>query len=293
MAKVIRSGLRGVQFENRKVPYYLRVDLRNAGSQLGFVDKVDQENSILTLRRPQHNFKGFGVRWLDSTNGKYGGRFVEEDGTTRFDDYHYPPNFHQLSIDEKTEVIGLDLQVSGTGIAAVEAITGQPVLYQPERKRQRVELLPEGYGDWDNLITNNKQFLKGKELRFSVMGVMTSNEWDMNPFPQIDPKTGEQKRKPSGSRAQHTRSYHMYRLAGISSHGEDFGKGGEGMYQVPFNPKQCPIMDGFYLWTRIFIRPSDDAPEIMSCRTLDAAVPSSTRSCSVQSILLRGASLPL
>ena len=148
-------------FMNRKYPYFLRVELRNSGSRMGFVGSINEDQSAVQMSSPQHNHGPNRERVIPSD--QHTGCFREEDGTTRFDDIHYPPFQHELPINAQTEVIGLDLQVAGTGIAAVEAIASEAALYQPARAVQRVEILPPNYADWSlatdavfSVISNNK-----------------------------------------------------------------------------------------------------------------------------------------
>ncbi len=63
---------------------------------------------------------------------------------------------HEVMIPENSEVILADGQVHSVELLA--EMTRKPVFYQAERVRQRVELIPEGFGAWD-MVTQNDIFL--------------------------------------------------------------------------------------------------------------------------------------
>ncbi len=248
MAAILKPGMRGTMFMNRKFPYFLRIEARNPGSQIGHVAEVSKSGDHAVISSPQHNHGPGRERVIGKEDSHWKGTYHDpEEGITTFSDTHYPPNLHEVAIKEATEVIAVDGSVQGTGADAVLAIVGKAVLYQPERSVQRIELLPEGYGDWSLLQT--EAFLGNHpQMKFSQMGVMRSTQVvphtiparNSDGSPQLT-KSGDPKQIKGGI------SYHMYRLLGMDGHGERFGESYVGDYQVPIYHKGAwNILDGYY-----------------------------------------------
>jgi len=162
---------------NRKIWYFLSVSDRNKGNQIGFLHSL--KDKVMTLERPQIAAKSLGIYSRD------GGR-KEKDGNTHLTYEYYPHRKTEIALNDDAIVkVGGDTlpwknaglqpdpmndhedpkrEGSNTGGAgwleptrsfAINTQRKRNNIYvQAARPKQRIELLPPNYGDWETLVNN-------------------------------------------------------------------------------------------------------------------------------------------
>ncbi len=228
MATLVQPGLRMATFENRSRWYFFRLTARNPDSQMGRLERVAQ--GVAVISRAQHKYDPP----RKPVPGDGGSRRVEADGNTYYDDEHFPPMRHEITVPANAEVVTSDWQTHP--VEALGNFLNQPVFYQAPRPRQRIELLPENYGAWD-AVTGNDTFGGGRrELEYSMLMInlseqRTQKSLNVRPWHFV-PEQGEKVQK------QLTLS--GYLLAGSHRSAEP------GPHTIPLYKGGDYLIDGFY-----------------------------------------------
>ena len=224
MMEIVKPGMRMTTFENRANWYFLRLETRNPDSGMGRLKSVSDGRAVLS--RPQH---GYTREYIKEPPA--GGRRAEEDGRTHFTDTYYPPMKSEVAVAEDAEVIGPDGQVGGADTLVQH--TGQGVFFQPARKKQRVELVPPGYGEWETLVIENDKFLGNiKQLHFSSLNVMQSTGFETREVNMLSANPA------TSPKLANAKVYDGYLLAGWRE---------PGAIEVPIYHKgEWNIVDGYY-----------------------------------------------
>ena len=157
-------------FENRDCWYFLRVSSAGAGSDTGIVTAVNDKTISLTRKQ--------------STTGDWNNTFernpehgkIEEDGLIHLDDKHFPPRVTDIPLDDNAVVrIGFEPKVRPLQGAKV---VGKRAIVQQARDKMRVELLPEGFGDWKQIEQHTAGWGRGDKAHMagSFYGVLISDK---------------------------------------------------------------------------------------------------------------------
>ena len=223
MMKLVKPGMRMTTFENRANWYFFRLEIRNNGSRTGRLESV--RDGVVTLSRPQHQYQEDYIKQPPA-----GGRRAEPDGKTYFTDTHYPPMKSEFELSPKAEVITPDGSVSGS--EALAEFIDRPVFYQPARAKQRVELVPTGYGDWKLLVDNDDFLGREKQLKYSSLQIMLSTEFEQRNVKTAPPDS------PKADTLSSAKVFDAYLIAGWREPGE---------ITTPIYYKgEWNIVDGYY-----------------------------------------------
>jgi hypothetical protein len=195
MRAVLRPGLRMVTMENRSRWYFLYISLRNQDSQIGYLEALGKQS--VTLMRPQiaadelaptaggkGNFDHVSYEgrphWMtevelaDDAVVRRGGANIPWRQAKLTPD---PTEDHQSPVPRDGETVAE--AVNRTRQFAVRAHNSRhSILIQAARPEMRVELMPTGFGDWENLVNTKDVILDYPDktlygMRHQVLGVVT------------------------------------------------------------------------------------------------------------------------
>ncbi len=250
----VKPGMRMVTMENRAKWYFIYVSARGQDNHLGFIREVKAEEDTLILERPQIDAGKIG-------SFEKSGGIKDEDGLVHLTIKNYPHLPTEITLDPDAVVIekGKRMpwkQAGLTSDAKEDHVTPQSpedqsavalakkvlnsrkdVLVQAARPRQRIELIPDGYGDWDTLVRDIDTGGKGRvilELEYQVLGMITGDAVENKKLDTVPPRFN------AAPKIRESRGFPFYRLAGKYRGDTDQ------MWMPIYYKGESTIVDGFY-----------------------------------------------
>ncbi len=259
MKAFLRPGMQVCMMENRKREYFLYVSARGMGNQLGHLKSID--GNQLILEREQKGWQKDGGVHAMSEGRHAGGKDSTGKGEIVFTTEYYPNRETEIRLEADAVVLreGKRIPWQEAELSADQGPIRQrnSYVYQAARPQMRVELIPEGWGDWANLVTDldtGGTGWGGREIRHQYLAIATGDKIVQKEFNTRPVEQG-------GEKLKQTKGFDSYLLAGVWNGQED------GVMWTPIYHKgQSVIVDGFYTtyishWEEGFVKPG----RIMVC----------------------------
>ena len=251
MTAYLKPGMRVVIMQNRGRNYFIYVSPRAAGNQLGMLHAVDRDAGTLTLEREQMSFGGGGFGgWPEGPiplANELKDVPVDESAVELTMDY-FPNQLRTITIDDDAIVrsggLAMPWKQAPLNPDYIEQRTvhhRDSYLVQKARPQMRVEVIPAGFGNWEDLVDNYQTpgtLGFGHGLRHQFLALCTSDQLEQR---EVEIRSPDEIAAMGSGKIQLTTGFDCIRLAG--SWNDQLP---DTLFAPIYYKGQSAIVDGFY-----------------------------------------------